>query len=121
MNIEFFLYLTDMLPSLSMGFVLIGGIGLIILAAVTAMLAMDCYDYKKDFKSRVNHFGIIKIFWLLITLLLTSCLIPDQKTMYLMLGANYLKDSQLPHKVELLLTKKLDEYLMDVKKETKHD
>jgi MFS family permease len=61
-----------------------------------------------------------KIFWIPLLALLISCFIPSQKTMYLMLGANFIKNSTLPSKVELAIEKRIDQYLADDdKKENK--
>lgn len=48
--------------------------------------------------------------------ILIASFIPSQKTMYLMLGANYLKNSALPTKVEIAIEKKIDEYLIEAPK-----
>ncbi len=42
-----------------------------------------------------------------------SCFLPSEKTMYLMIGANYLEKSGIPTKVEQVINKKLNEYLLE--------
>lgn len=56
-------------------------------------------------------------FWIPCLLLLISAFIPSQKTMYLMIGSEYLKNSAIPTKVEIILNKKLDEYISDKPKD----
>jgi hypothetical protein len=46
-----------------------------------------------------------------------QCSIPFEKTMYLMVGAHIIKSSAIPSKVEAVISKKLDEYLAEEKKD----
>lgn len=115
MSIEFILYLIDMLGNVS---------GLItgILIASSLLLFILCFfsiDEYTEFKNTLGAKALAIFFkysWLYILLALTTAFIPSQKTMYLMLGANYLKNSTLPSKVEIAISKKIDEYLVEEKK-----
>lgn len=116
MSIEWILYLIDVLvaiDNISAVIFIISLIGFILtgIACIT-MKAEESEEYAIKFmKSLFNK--------ALVFLLLSSSFlifIPSKQTMYTILGANYLKKSDLPAKVEAVLNKKLDEYLLEQKK-----
>jgi len=58
-----------------------------------------------------------KSLWIPISLISISCLFPSTKTMYLMLGASYFQQSNLPSKVSQALELKLDDVIKELKEE----
>lgn len=102
MSFELIIYLIAFLHNLDNLLALLTFIGLVILVIIVIN-----NDIKKPFKECGN---IIK-WWLPIFII--NCLIPSEKTMYIMLGANALKSSTIPSKVELVINKKLDEFLAE--------
>lgn len=115
MNIEAFIYLSSVLPSIGGALTIITVSGLFILSGV-AFFIIGQKDYNENGLDVLKKYRIFKIFFALVFCGFLSCFFPSQKTMYLMLGSHYLKDSNIPSKVELLLNKKLDEYLAEDKK-----
>jgi hypothetical protein len=66
-------------------------------------------DAKLWGKYALNAFIIFIAFGLI------SSLIPSKKTMYLMMGAHYLQDSNIPKKVSQALELRLDKYIDELK------
>jgi len=111
MSIEWVLYWIDILNNLSTAFGFIIAISslAIILSAVGCAMAEN-FEYFLKIK---------KYIWMPLLALLIFAFIPSQKTMYMMVGTKYLKQSKLPEKIELVLQKKLDELLVDKKNDHK--
>lgn len=113
MNIELFLYLIDILN----GIRLVLYIALIfstIIYILHVFFSSHKEDNRESLKKTLKYGNKIK--WYYIIMLIFYLLIPSQKTMYLMMGSHYLKNSQIPSKVEMVLNKKLDEYLIEKEK-----
>lgn len=115
MNIETVIYLAEIIPSIGAAFfvlTLVSAVAAFVGIPICAAIANNIMDEKEEDKfinnSKKNYSRFIKV-WLI--LLFTSCLFPSEKTIYLMLGANYLKTSTLPSKVEMAIEKKIDSYL----------
>jgi heme/copper-type cytochrome/quinol oxidase subunit 2 len=104
MSIELFLYLIDLIASIGIMSCLLFFI-LIIILIVELIKAFNDDDDEGKFKYSTK---LKKYFCILAIIIM---IIPSEKTMYLMLGSNYLKKSDIPQKVELAINKKLDEYL----------
>lgn len=88
-------------------------------AGVAGLIATAAYQGIDDDKS-IRCFRNAKGFFILsiITGLLCA-FIPSEKTMYMMIGARYLQKSNIPSKVEQVINKKLDSYLVEDKREHK--
>jgi hypothetical protein len=119
MNIETILYLADILNKVQMLFLFTPLLYFILFGFVTLVIATGpASSYSEDkilrekFKNKVLG-NYKKIFILPLSIILISCIIPSQRTIYLMLGAHYIKNSTLPTKVELAIEKKIDSYLND--------
>lgn len=109
MSIEWFLYLSDILPCLG----IILGVGALISFIIIAIGFMGTCD---DEESTIGYINFIKKYiWIPFLAILISILLPSQKTMYLIMGANALKKSDIPSKVERVIDKKLDEFLVEKK------
>lgn len=115
MNIETVIYFAEVLPSINsaIGIILglsfiIGFIGIFVIKNIIE----DCHNLKDAdewyTETKKTYLLGIKI-W--IALLFLCSVIPSERTIYLMLGANYLKNSTLPSKVEMAIEKKIDSYL----------
>lgn len=59
--------------------------------------------------------------WILIILIALNVIIPTKKTMYLMLGTNYLSQSGIPTKVSQALELKLDDIIQELKPKESDD
>lgn len=119
MNIESVIYLTDILHNIdfiSGMFFIIGLILTMLCLAFGGFARIDSSkEWEESFLYKFSTFLKIHIYKIIIFIVI-SCLIPSQKTMYLMIGANYLKSSELPSKVEIAINKKIDEYLLEENK-----
>lgn len=114
MSIELVLYLIDIFQSIN-GFAIVGLIFyLFVTIIIIGMHHFAYYDYEKE---KATYFlNILKNkLWIVFLSIFLCIFIPSQKTMYLMLGANFLKNSSLPSKVEMAIEKKIDEYLVEDK------
>ena len=121
MTIETVLYLINLFDNLNIAsntILIICGIGIVVTTMILG-LSHSFYSYHEDFKDSAlfEFLNILKlkIKWLFLLLLL-NCFLPSERTMYLMIGANYFKNSSLPPKIELIIEKKLDEYLLEAVK-----
>ena len=113
MNIEFFIYLADVLPGLGCFLSVTGTIGLIVFSIVTFICSRALIEDDQFNISELKKIKLHYIFTVIFLSLFIGAFIPSQKTMYLMLGSSYLKNSTIPTKVEQVLNKKLDEFLHD--------
>lgn len=123
MTIEGWIYLApmfDLLKQISQLYCLLFFLAIVFIGVILGMMrsAIGIYgtDYK-DFLSYVKtatYFGKKGLSIFIVSLIVTI-LTPSEKTIYLMLGAHYLKSSTIPSKVELLINKKLDTYLSEDK------
>lgn len=122
MTIETVLYSINIINNFDFIFGVFFTIGVIATIACFAMGGFGRIDadveWEQSFLYKFTSF-IKSHMYKIIIFIFIGCLIPSEKTMYLMLGANYLKSSELPSKVELAISKKIDEYLLETKKENK--
>lgn len=107
MNIETVIYLADILPKFQ-GFIVLGFLGLSLSFFGLSFSYIEDYLPIRKPLFFTSFFSVFLIF--------ISLLMPSEKTIYLMLGANYLKNSTLPSKVEMAIEKKINEYLVESKK-----
>lgn len=119
MSIELLLYLIDIAGNLSVALGIVIVASLIALLISTIILAVCFGETNDDFKES-KLFFLYNSIWShigkIIVVLILAILCPSQKTMYMIVGAHYLKASTLPSKVELAIEKKIDEYLIETKK-----
>lgn len=123
MKITLILYLTDVLVKLHDVLVFFVGASLLITLVVGFVTAISSTDHDSDEENSL-HQSVKKIlkrierkwYLILITILLTI-LIPTKSTVYAMLGANYLSNSDLPVKVHQLVELKLDDVIKQLKKD----
>ncbi len=126
MNIESVLYLINLVKNLdiAIGIVLVTSfIFILITLIITGLNHAGSYgddEYKDSHLCAFINFIRKNIKWLIL-LLSVSCIFPSERTMYLMIGANYFKNSNIPPKIELIIEKKLDEYLLEPVKSISKD
>ena len=115
MSIEMVLYSIDVLNNIGVilgtliaCFAMLGGAA----ALISLGVLMSCGEDSIQSDHARKTLNVVKSYfgWFILIILISS-LVPSEKTMYLMLGADYLKNSTLPSKVELALEKKIDKYL----------
>lgn len=107
MSIEVVLWLIDVLPGLAYFFFVMSLIFLILV-----ILAGVGDDEEKQIRNNiVNNYK--KIFGIPVLIIFLTLFLPSKETMYMMLGAHYIKNSTLPTKVEMAIEKKIDGYLAD--------
>lgn len=109
MSIELFFYLADLFENISsVAAVILIFIGISMFFSPIAISLLD--DMSWDIEINIKRIFVYAISTALICALI-AIITPSKKTMYLMVGAHYLKKSDIPTKVELVINKKLDEYL----------
>lgn len=108
MGLAFWLYITDFVGNID-GLCLIVSVSYVILLVI--VFIGD--DADKDYKVLEYFF---KKWWILAIAIGISVFIPAQRTMYLMLGASYLSQSNVPDKVSKILDLKLDSIMADLTK-----
>lgn len=114
MSIELFLYLIDISSNISA----LCDIALCILLFFAGLYTLVGFAINENANHLRNLKGYYKYYFIPLALCSIICaLTPSQKTFYLIIGAHYLKSSDLPSKVELIIEKKLDEYLIDISKD----
>lgn len=115
------LYLTEIIKNFNDSLSIIFWLGLFIflLCGVAYLFCLDEWNDTEN-KYKPIYLKIVKKYWVLIPLLIVSIPIPSTKTMYLMLGAHYLQETNLPKKVSQALELKLDEYIEELTKEKKN-
>lgn len=111
MNLAAWLYITDLLNNLDGIFILC----VIFYFAALLIGGICTVEGESSFAKKV-----ISKWWIVFLICLFSCFIPSKKTMYLMLGAQYLQNATLPSKVEKILELKLDDIIADFDKAKKN-
>lgn len=116
MNAAAYLYLISIITNLNVFFIITAVLSgaLIFLGGVTWI---ESYSDKDDIV-RGKKYMKIGIICGLISIFITV-FFPSERTMYLMIGANYLEKSGIPTKVEQVINKKLDYYLTEEIKDKK--
>lgn len=108
--LEFLIYLAPTLTSIKyflLFFIVIALIGSII----HYNTAVEAYTKGNKEIGKFHDVKDRQAFKTFIVLIIAFVFLPSEKTMYMMLGAHYLKKSDIPQKLELVINKKLDEYL----------
>jgi len=122
MTLSTALYMVDVLHQLeeTLSFIGISGIILLIVAAVGKIICMGKYiDDDGDYGRAWDK--VLKIWPTVVFFAVFSCFFPQKHTMYMMLGASYLKDSNLPSKVSQALELKLDDYIHELSDKNKEN
>ncbi len=119
MTLPVLLYLADVLNNinsiLSVMFIMAGTVFGII-AFFWFMTGMsDSFEAERNPATPVMR-QLAKKWWLAFILALILVFTPSQRTIYLMLGAKYLSESNVPAKVAEALELKLDDVLDDLRK-----
>lgn len=117
MQIETVLYLANTVDKLNFFlefFITTAAVGCLVVLFLTAIF---CEDDTSNLKNVFNF--IKKNLWIFVFMCVISAIIPSEKTVYMMMGANYFKNSALPPKIEAIIEKKLDKYLLDLNKKEK--
>ncbi len=126
MSIELLLYSIEILSNIDKVLGMAFAFYFVFALIVFGFLFIDriaCYnddDVKEWYKTLINLKKYTKWYFIpFLTIIIVSIFIPSEKTMYMMMGSHYLKKSDLPSKVEMVLNKKLDEYLIETTKKIK--
>lgn len=109
------LYLTSVIENLNSIiciFVFFYIIGSAILAFVYGVMTVSGDEREGIEKFIKYYYGKL---WIFIICLIITILTPSKNTMYLMLGATYLQQSNLPTKVSEVLDLKLDDVIKQLK------
>lgn len=113
MNAAIYLYLISVTSEIrfTIGIFITIGISFL-LSSPFVLIAANEFNITDKIKDKI--FYCIKTLGITIFILtFIECFIPSEKTMYLMIGANYLEKSGIPTKVEQVINKKLNEYLLE--------
>lgn len=120
MSPELMLYLIGVVNNIDMLATTVFAVTVIVCFIVCICLILkrlDCYyeEEQINFYNKLPSILHRVIKWSIPSIIITliSIFIPDEKTMYLMMGSHYLKNSTLPIKVETIIEKKLDRILLD--------
>lgn len=114
MNLLTILYLIDLLGNFNNTIALA-----IVLLFVSWIFIFIIYGHAHDSDkfNKIKFFKKTKILlFFTSSIFILNIITPSQKTMYLMVSVKYLQNSMIPKKIELILNKKLDEYLLEDKK-----
>ena len=122
MSIEAILYLISVFDSLTFVTAVIVVVFLVSLVPCGIIVANCLEDYSDQTRLRkAVAWYLRRAVIVFIPALILLVLVPSERTMYLMMGSHYLSQSGIPSKVEAVLSKKLDEYLVDEPKKQVHD
>lgn len=116
MTIELTLYLINLISNIDSILSFLIGVPLITVIISLIVGAYNLIDSNDDFSDTFFEKTLLlikKYIGWYILIIFISGIFPSEKTMYLMIGANYFKNSALPPKIEMIIEKKLDEYLID--------
>jgi predicted membrane protein len=116
MSIETIIYLAYVIPNIG-ALLTLGSIIFFIVAGIVSLMKRASAENNQEKIEAANFskkYFLNNLKWMFLAAIV-ACFIPSEPTIYLMLGANYLKNSTLPSKVELAIEKKIDSYLADDK------
>lgn len=112
MSIEMAIYLISVINSFQYILIII----FFILLSLSILSAVVGCNEKDDKEKKYVLKGAKNLFVMALLTLLPIIFIPNKNEMYAMLTAHYLKQTQIPVKVESLLNKKLDDLINEIKK-----
>lgn len=109
------LYLINLLDSFNVALLSLFLISVLVLLALGNMYSLllpneSIDDFVLKFGKAIKLAATVAISTLIIQII-----IPSEKTCYLMLAAKYLDKSEIPSKIEIIIHKKLDKYLEDIR------
>ena len=121
MNLTLALYLTDVLISINniFGFIFIIFMVFTITLSIAFMATRDNYSQEENDIPLSLFKEIYKKLWVIILCIIPILLIPSKTTMYLMLGSNYLSQTNIPSKVSEALNLKLTDIIEELKNKDK--
>lgn len=122
MNASTALYWTDVISNTKYIFMVINILTIIffIIAIAGKLICMDKH-IDEDGKADALWTSIIKKWPWLIFMLSISAVLPEKNTLYMMVGASYLQESNLPSKVSKAIELKLDNYIKELSVHTKEN
>lgn len=118
MSLTLLIYLISLFESLkNVTASIIIGSGVFTLIIIV-IWCMSNDGYSEKLHDHVNNLvkRLIKKWWVISLLLIINIFTPSKTTMYLMLGAKYLSDSNIPSQVSEILNLELKDILDDLKK-----
>lgn len=112
------LYLTELLDNFNQSLSIIFVLGVLILigSGIGFLMCLDSWN-DTDAIYKPIWMNILKKWWILLLILFVSIPVPSKKTMYLILGASYLQETNLPSKVSKVLELKLDKYIAELQED----
>ena len=108
MSLELCLYLIDVLGNLRVALLMVALLGIVVII----FIYIEMYDVYGEEINKYSLGWIKKLVIISLASFSFCVLIPSPKTMYMIAGTNYLKQSDIPQKVRQLLDKKLEELLI---------
>jgi hypothetical protein len=113
MSLELMLYLVDILGSLNV----LLFISIVVIFSIFLFIFFQFNPYNNEEESFKYIKFYVKRFGIILTVLLPIFILtPSTKTLHLIIGTNYLKESNIPAKVLKVLNNKLDQYIKEDKK-----
>ncbi len=111
MNVEFALYLIDVIKNINDVLVIFSVTCAVLLMGSTFWVAVCAFDVNYEKNKEVSLKCFKTLFFITLIISTINLVTPSEKTMYLIMGDHYLKKSPIPSKVELALEKKIDGYI----------
>lgn len=108
MSFELCLYLINLVLNFGNFLGLMGFLGLFASGCIGLFHFLEGSDYPDERKLKPMKILI----WAVLSLFL-SCFIPSSKTMYVMAGSHYMKQSEIPNEIYKLIKKHLGDELND--------
>lgn len=116
MGLAFWLYITDFISNIDVCCGMVWIIYLLVLGMFS--FTWGASESNETIKLMSNLIKkTLKLWWIPILALAFSIFIPNKRTVYLMLGASYLSQSNLPSKVSQILDLKLDNIIGELNKD----
>ena len=113
MKIETVIYLIEIISNIDNFLNAIFFLGITIMIISGAIYLLNIDD-NPNIARKMSK--ILKKFWFLPIVLSINVFFPEKNSMYLMLGAKYLSQSNIPTKVEKALNLKIDNYIDELKR-----
>lgn len=117
MTITLLLYLVEIIHNLDCLIGLIIGTFFVVLCILSFAWLVTNDGYSQEGHEQANN-GLKTLFkysYIPLILLIINIFVPDQKTMYLMLGTSYLQSTNLPVKVSEAIELKIDSIIDELK------
>lgn len=118
MNAATFIYLANLCDGFSVLFTTLIIISVVVLIICTIVIICQINVGVENTIEKTAHNFTLKItkncLYVFSISFFFGIFIPSERTIYLMMGANYLQKSNIPNKVEKIIDKKLDFYLQEL-------